>query len=40
MRTCVHALVAIALLATADVAQAQPYPVKPITIVVPAAPAG
>ena len=40
MRTCVHALATIALLATAEVAQAQPYPVKPITIVVPAAPGG
>ncbi len=37
---CAHRLIAIALLATAEVAQAQPYPAKPITIVVPAAPGG
>ncbi len=40
MRTCAPVLVGIALIATAEVAQAQPYPVKPITIVVPAAPGG
>jgi tripartite-type tricarboxylate transporter receptor subunit TctC len=40
MRTCAQTWVAIALLATTEVAQAQPYPAKPITIVVPAAPGG